>query len=165
MVNSKKIITAIITAITASVLLSGCGKMVKPNIENGYATQYAVSGVEYTIFLSDQIAVAENALMTRISMADSVAEGTYEASKEIENTDEAISKIESLKTGVTTKMPAQGFETDRETILGQIEDSLIALKDYKEALSAGSKNDIKSCAESMRACYLALSGEANVLYE
>ena len=98
-------------------------------------------------------------------MANSVADGTYEASKEIENTEEALSKIESVKTEVLTTMPAQGYETDRQTMLDQIEDVRLVLENYKSSLSSESKQDLKSCAEEMKACYVALSGEANVLYE
>ena len=156
----------LITIVLATAFCTvGCGKMVKPDRGNGYSTQYALSAVEYTVFLSEQTAVVENVLVTRLSMANSVADGTYEASKEIENTEEALSKIESVKTEVLTTMPAQGYETDRQTMLDQIEDVRLVLENYKSSLSSESKQDLKSCAEEMKACYVALSGEANVLYE
>lgn len=154
-----------VLAAAAAVLLGGCGKMVKPDRENGYATSYAMSAVEYAIFMSEETAVLENVLTTRLSMANSVLNGTYEAAKEAENASEALSKIESLKTAVMTTMPAQGYESDRDALLNCIEDARLVMENYESALTDGRTSDLKSIAEEMKAAYLAASGEANVFYE
>ena len=161
----KKIVC--ISLIAASVLLAqtGCGKMELANPEDGYSTNYALSAIEYNIFLNKQIGVAENVLATRLSMANSVAGGTYEPEKEIVSAEEAISKIEDIKDEITVTMPATNYENDRQNALDLIEDSLLVLNDYLDALNSNDQERIETCAVQMKDCYIALSGEANAYYE
>ena len=72
-----------IGAILMASSFTGCEKIQSSSPEDGYNTDVAMSAVEYSIFLSKQISVLENVLTTRMAMADSVANGTYECSKEI----------------------------------------------------------------------------------
>lgn len=151
--------------ISLAIFLSGCGKIESGSIENGYATEFAMSAVEYSIFINKQISSAENILFTRMSMADNVMDGVYEISKEIENIDEAISKMDAILEETTITMPATNYETDRQSILNLMEDAKLALEDYKEVLESGSYSRLEAYANQLKACYVALSGEANVYYE
>lgn len=157
--------TALALILVMAASLVGCGKMTKPDRENGYATQYAMSAAEYTIFLSEETAVLENVLSTRMATAKNVIDGTYDPAKEIENVEEATSKIVSLQTAVLTTMPAQGYESDREALLGHVEDAKQILERYGEALASRDVTTVASLAEEMKSTYVAASGDANVFYE
>ena len=144
---------------------SGCAKIQSASPEDGYNTDYAMSAVEYTIFLNKQISVASNILFTRMSMAGSVADSDYEAEKEIQSTQEAISKMEAVKDEVTVTMPAASLETDRQNILDLLEDSLNALNTYQEHLQNGELDKLDNSAIELKNCFTALSGEANTYYQ
>lgn len=151
--------------ISISILGSGCEKIQSSLPEDGYNTDVAMSAVEYSIFLSKQISVIENILMTRMTMADSVANGSYNSSLEIANTEEAISKISAVKDELYVTMPAQSFDTDRQTILDLVEDALDILIEYQNNLKNSSMTAIKNSGVKMKNCMLALSGEANAYYQ
>lgn len=161
--KKKKIACLIIGSFMTIASITGCAKIESSSPEDGYNTAYAMSAVEYTIFMSKQITVAENVLFTRFSMIDSVQDGTYETSKEIQSTEESISKIESIKDEITMTMPATNYESDRQNTLDLMEDARLALEDYLAALQGNGNLD--TCKELLKSCYLALSGEANIYYE
>lgn len=151
--------------IIAACSCSGCEKIKSSSPEDGYNTDVAMSAVEYSIFLSKQISVIENVLMTRMAMADSVADGTYECSKEAQSTMEAISKVTAAKDELTVTMPAQSLDTDRQNILDLTEDALNALNTYLDNLNNNDMEGIKSSALEMKNCMVSLSGEANAYYQ
>lgn len=148
-----------------SIFCSGCEKIQSSSPEDGYNTDVSMSAVEYSIFLSKQISVIENVLMTRMAMAESVANGTYSSSMEIKNTEEAISKVAATKDELYVTMPAQSFDTDRQTILELTEDALDVLIEYQDNLKNNNTSAIKSSGVEMKNCMLALSGEANTYYQ
>lgn len=154
-----------IGAILMASSFTGCEKIQSSSPEDGYNTDVAMSAVEYSIFLSKQISVLENVLTTRMAMADSVANGTYECSKEIQSTEEAISKVSATKDELTVTMPAQSMDTDRQNILDIAEDSLNALNTYLDNLNNNDIEAIKSSSVEMKNCMIALSGEANAYYQ
>lgn len=133
--------------------------------EKGYATYYAMSAVEYNIFLNKQIGVMENILLTRMLMAENVMNGSYPVQSEISNVEESISKAGGIKDEVTVTMPATGYETDRQNALDLIEEARVALVDYLDTLNNGGIKDIESHITQMQACYTALGGEANSYYQ
>ena len=151
--------------LAVAVTFSGCTKIQSSSPEDGYNTDVAMSAVEYSIFLSKQISVLENVLTTRMAMADSIANGTYEVFKEIQSTEEAISKVSAAKDELTVTMPAASMDTDRQNILDLTEDSLNALNTYLSNLNNSDTEGIKSSSLEMKNCMIALSGEANTYYQ
>ncbi len=95
-------------------------------------------------------------------MADKLAEGNYDISSEIENTEQSISKIQDVKDEIFVTLPAENMSSDREAILSILEDSLSALEDYENKLVAGETASLKTSAAEIKNCYIALSGEANI---
>lgn len=153
---------SILICLAGTLALSGCTKIQSSSPEDGYNTEFAMSATEYSIFLSKQIVIAENVLMTRMSMADKLAEGNYDISSEIENTEQSISKIQDVKDEIFVTLPAENMSSDREAILSILEDSLSALEDYENKLVAGETASLKTSAAEIKNCYIALSGEANI---
>lgn len=159
--TGKKLAIGFLAAFTAAAL-PGCAGIEPASPEDGYATSYAMSAVEYTIYLDKQITAVENLLLTRYSCANEVSAGAYSASTELDNTAEDIDKVQTIIDEVTTTMPASGYETDRQNTLDLLEDAKAALEAYQGELSSGSAG---SSAEDLKACYLALSGESNIYYQ
>lgn len=154
--------------LAAAMLLfscGGCGKIESASVKDGYATDYAMSATEYTIFLGKQLTAAENVVFTRFLMAQDVIDGKYETEKELENAEEGLSKISSILDEVTVTMPATGYETDRQNTIDRLADAKAVLEDYVEALEENDKPGMKSEASSMKEICLTLSGEANVYYQ
>ena len=100
---------SILICLAGTLALSGCTKIQSSSPEDGYNTEFAMSATEYSIFLSKQIVIAENVLMTRMSMADKLAEGNYDISSEIENTEQSISKIQDVKDEIFVTLPAENM--------------------------------------------------------
>ena len=153
---------SILICLAGTLALSGCTKIQSSSPEDGYNTEFAMSATEYSIFLSKQIVIAENVLMTRMSMADKLAEGNYDISSEIENTEQSISKIQDVKDEIFVTLPAENMSSDREAILSILEDSLSTLEDYENKLVAGETASLKTSVAEIKNCYIALSGEANI---
>ena len=106
--------------LAVAVTFSGCTKIQSSSPEDGYNTDVAMSAVEYSIFLSKQISVLENVLTTRMAMADSVANGTYEVSKEIQSTEEKsliIWKETVWQKEICLKYSVYSVRSDRTRIL------------------------------------------------
>lgn len=144
---------------------TGCVKIESSSPEDGYNTDVAMSAVEYSIFLSKQISVLENVLMTRMSMAEMGVGSTYDNSVEIKNTEEAISKVTAINNELFVTLPAEGLDTDRQNILNLSEQALDILIDYRDNLKNNDSEALKISATEMKNCMLALSGEANVYYQ
>lgn len=158
----KKLIIIIMCCL--ALPLSGCEKIQYRSDSDEYDTQYAMSAVEYNIFLNEEIGVVENELMTRVIISREIPDD-YERSKEIQNTEESILKVKEIEERVTKTMPATNYESDRQNTIDLIEDARLALEGYREKLENGSASEIKACTEEMKNCYLALGGEANVYYQ
>lgn len=165
-VRKQKILASMLAAYSIFILpIGGCAKIESASPENGYSTYYAMSAVEYNLFLTKEISNLENILMTRLAMAECITDGSYEVAKEIENTEESISKTDAIVEEITVTMPATNYESDRQNALDLAEDASVALSDYLDALNSGSEENIASCASQLKACYIALSGAANSDYE
>lgn len=147
------------------LVIPGCGKITHPSTENGYATDYAMSGTEYTLFLQKQILVLDNILFTRSLMADDVAEGKYEAAKELESAEKSLVSVEAIQNEITKTMPASGYENDRQDAIDIAEDGRVILEDYIEDLKNGDTDAISQNAGKMRESAVAVSGDANQYYE
>lgn len=147
----------------STAFLSGCEEMKLANPDDGYSTEYPMSAIEYTIFLNKEVAVVTNVLFTRASMADRVSKGMYKASKELENAQESLSKMEDIVDELTVTMPAKYYDTDGETTLSLVTDARNILRNYVNDLE--NNNDVESYVEQFKSCYIALGGEANVYYE
>ena len=143
---------------------SGC-KIQSADPQEGFYSEYAMSAVEYSIFLSKQISVVENVLSTRMLMANSVRTGEYSVPSEMSNTEEAISKAVAVRDELSVTRPAIGMETDQDNILELVKDSIEALQNYYDALDKKNKDRIIDAATEMKNCFLALSGEANTYYQ
>lgn len=146
--------------------ISGCTRITRADRKDGFTTDYAMSAVEYTIFLSNQVATIENILMTRISMYYTLADGkgmssSYES--EAKNAEEAILKLASIHTNIETTLPASGYESDRENFLRLTGEAEVVLNDYMKALKGD--GSLSAAGNAMKECYLSISGEANVVYE
>lgn len=161
--EGKRKILLYMTGIIIAVSTVGCTEIAPSSPEDGYNTYYPMSVVEYTIFMSKQITVAENILFTRISMTDVVQDNTYSVSSEVTNTEEAISKLKAIRDETSMTMPAKTYETDHQNTLSLMNEAVSALEIYLSTLENG--EDLNSCSEVIKASYLALSGEANIYYE
>lgn len=162
----KKLVSIICLSTYCSLYLTGCGvKFTRADVEKGYSTMYAMSAAEYTIFMSKNVSVASNLLVTRISMADKVADGDYPASSEIQNTEECLSKMQSVIDDVTVTMPAQGYESDRENLLDLLNEAYGYIADYETAIEEKDKSKIKDLRDKMSASFAAIGGTANVAYQ
>lgn len=158
----KKILCSIL--ISGTLLCQGCAKIESADPKDGYSTNYAMTAVEYSIFLNKQIGVVENVLMTRMLIAGNVGDGKYGLQNEINSTEESIEKTGEAIDEVTVMMPATGYETDRQNVLDLMEDARLVLEDYLKTLNSGG-TDIQEHIDQMEACYVALSGEANSYYK
>lgn len=160
-------LTVLLAAATAMIInCCGCTKIGPGDPEGGYSTTYPLSAVDYNIFISKQISIASNVLMTRMEMAKSISsgEGEVDIGSEIDNTDEAITKMQTIRGEVSITMPAITYETDHTTTLALIDDSVDALNSYKSALEEKDSEKVADCAEQIKNCVIALTGEANAYY-
>lgn len=148
----------------AVVTASGCERIKPKEPGDGWSTETSMSAVEYSMFLSGEISTVDNVLMTRISMAKSVMDEAYETDKEIQNTEESISKVASVVDEITMTMPAVDYESDRQNVLDLTEDARLALVKYKEQLEAGNIKDLDSNIEELKGCMIALGGAVNQVY-
>ncbi|WP_368189048.1 hypothetical protein [Blautia sp. 1033sp1_1033st1_G9_1033SCRN_220408] len=155
----------IIGTILIAYSVTGCEKITSSSPEDGYNTDVAMSAVEYSIFLTKQISVIENVLTTRMAMAESIAAGTDECSKEIQRTEDAISKVSAAKDEIAVTMPAQSMDTDRQNILDITEDALNVLNTYLDNLKNSDATAAKESSIEMKNCIIALTGEANAYYQ
>ena len=161
----KKKTLLLLTAAMSVLVIGGCGKIIHPSPEDGYATDYAMSATEYTLFLQKQILVLNNVMFTRSLMADDVANGKYEAEKELQSAESSLDQVETLQDEITAAMPASGYETDRQDTIDLAEDARNILEDYIENLKNNDTSGIKQNAVEMRECSIAVSGNANQYYE
>lgn len=152
-------------SIMALLTCSGCEKIESSSPEDGYNTDVAMSAVEYSIFMSKQISVIENVLMTRAVMAENIADGTYDISAEIQNVNESISKVVATQNELLVTMPAQSLDTDRQNILDLTDDAINVLIAYRDDLGSNDLQAMKTAAAEMKSCMMALSGEANAYYQ
>ena len=161
----KKILIGII--ICCFIGVSGC-EPIKPTttLEEGtYTTDTAMTAEEYSIYLSKEIAVAENVLSTRIIMAERVAAGKLEANKELDDAEESLSKVEAVVKELQITMPAQTYESDRTNTLTLLDEAKTALENYIEHLKNNDSDAISTDATDLKNSYLALAGNANAEYE
>lgn len=145
----------------SAAFVSGCGKMENASPEDGYSTDFAMSAIEYSLFLNKEITAAENILFTRYLCAKDLGTDAGATEAELESASEAASKIASIIDEVTVTMPATGYEGSRQDALDLMEDAKAALEGYIDGLKAGGPAD----ADALQSCCLALSGEANVYYQ
>ena len=149
--------------LSASLMLGGCEQMALSDPKNGFNTDYAMSALEYSLFTNKELTVVENELLTRISMAKEIKPGSYKRTEESENTLESIDKVQDILDELTVTRPAVNYESDRESTIRLVKNALDALNMYNEALLSG--GDVSDSAASMQACFIAITGEANVYYE
>lgn len=140
--------------------VSGCAKIKSASPKDGYSTDFAMSAIEYSLFLNKEITAAENILFTRYLCAKDLGTDAGAAEAELESAAEAASKVASIIDEVTVTMPATGYEDGRQNALDLMEDAKAALDGYIAGLEAGEPAD----ADALQSCCLALSGEANVYY-
>lgn len=164
MISDKQIKLVMLLTCISIVCISGC-KIQSADPQNGYYSDYAMSAVEYSIFISKQVSVVENVLSTRMSMASSVGSGDYSVPAEMDNTQEAISKVIAVRDELSVTRPAVGMETDMKNILSLVNDSIDVLQDYHDALNNKDKDEIKKTVTELKNCFIALSGEANTYYQ
>lgn len=160
-----KRILLFILAVIIVIGSCGCGKIEHPSGEDGYATDYAMSTVEYTLFLQKQLLVLDNILFTRSLMADDVAAGKYEAAKELESAKNSLEQVQTIQNEITATMPASGYDADRQDAIDISEDAKLILEDYIENLGNNYTVGIEQNAEQMRTSAVAASSNANQYYE
>ena len=146
-------------------LLSGCMTIGPAKSTKNYSTMTAMSAVEYTTFISKEIATVNNQLVTRLSMATSVLDGTYDPVKEKQNAEESLEKVSAVIDEVTVTMPAKTYGTDRQNTLDLMNDAKVALEEYILALDQNDVLMISTCVSDFKATCIALSGEANADYQ
>lgn len=162
---STKKCAAACMAVWMPLSLAGCTKFEPADVQDGYSTDFSRSTVEYTIYMSDKVATATNILYTRMISAANVIKGTCPAELELENTKEAVSKMQELIDTLTTTMPPQQYETDRQTLLDQFGQAKTYLEDYQAHLENGDTGSISSDISLMEAAALSFGGEANAAYK
>lgn len=159
-----------IAMISACTLLSifsmtGCTKFHKADIKEGYSTTYSMSPTEYTIYISKETSAASNILYTRLTMASKTITNSYPADDEIENAEDAVDKMQEIIDNVTTTMPPQEYESDRQIFLDQLEQAKEYLENYKEDLTNQDTDAIESDITLLESAFLALGGESNIAYK
>ena len=145
--------------------LTGCTKFHIADPEEGYATMFSLTPTEYTIFVSKETSTAANILYTRVVMGEKVLSGSYPREDEIMNAEEAISKMQSVVDNVTTTMPPQEYESDRQSFLDQLEQAKTYLEDYKTHLEDQDTTALSTDITLLESAFLSLGGEANVAYK
>ncbi len=163
--NMQKAVVSFLALLLAAVPAAGCARATVADPEDGYATDYAMGALEYSLLVTKELSVAENELSTRMIMAKSILDGSYETGKEISNTEESIKKVQEAQNVLLTTMPATTYESDRQNALDLLEDALLAMSGYETALKLGDSASVEAYAAEMRACFVAISGEANAEYE
>lgn len=167
--NFKPSIILLSSLIIVGTLLNGCSssknviKRTQPEEGEDYTTQFAMSGIEYELFITKEIGVVENLLVTRMMGAMNIKNKKGATNNEINNVTEDLSKLEDIIEDVTFTMPAKDYESDTSNLLLLLNESKDALETYKTALENGS--DMSDSIQKLQACYLALGGEANSYYE
>ena len=160
----RPVIAAAIILLLAS---SGCKRVQRTFPDErtgGYTTEFAMSALEYALFIQKEIGVAQNVLFTRMVAAESIRDGKGATEGELSLVTEAVSKLDDVIQDVTYTMPAQDYETDREALLLTLGEERTVLKSYGEYLET-KEGDIEDIVSDMEACYNALTGEANTFYE
>lgn len=155
---------ALLTCVAACAL-SGCS-IERADPKDGYSTEYPVTALEYNLFISKEIGVVENQLITRIMAADKLFTGGIpDFPTEKEAAEESVNKVAEIRDEIIVTMPAKEYESDRESTLNLVEDALTALEAYQDALESADETMINDAASDMEMSYIALSGEANNYYE
>ena len=131
-------VSLVLGAVTS---ITGCTKFHYADVKDGYATDYPLSPTEYTIYVS------------------------YPWEDETENAEEAVSKMQSIVDGVTTTMPPESYESDRQAFLDQLEQAKTYLEDYQSHLENRDTAAIKSDITLFESSFLSLGGDANIAYE
>lgn len=152
-------------AVIMALSVTGCTKFHTADVKDGYSTDFSRSPAEYSIYMSDKVATATNILYTRLTMASNVLRGSYPWETEISNTEEAVTKMQELIDTLTTTMPPQEYESDRQTLLDQFGQAKTYLEGYKGHLENKDENSISSDISLMEAAALAFGGEANATYK
>lgn len=147
-----------------AITMTGCTEIKNADPENGYATEYPMSAIEYNIFLNKEIGVIENVLITRITAAQNLSMGGA-IDLEIRNTKEGIDKITDIKNELIVTVPAIDQESDHETVLQNAVEALSALEAYLEVLQNDNIGNLDTIMNRMSNIYLSLSGEANSYYK
>ena len=161
-----KKITGMLLCVTLSAgILTGCTKFHTADPEDGYATMFSLSPTEYAIFVSEQTSTAANILYTRFVMASRVLDGSYPWEDEAANAEEAVSKMQEVVDNVTTTMPPQTYESDRQSFLDQLEQAKTYLDDYKTHLETRDSVGITSDISLLESAFLALGGESYAVYK
>lgn len=155
-------VSLVLGAVTS---ITGCTKFHYADVKDGYATDYPLSPTEYTIYVSKETSAASNILYTRMAMASKVIAGSYPWEDETENAEEAVSKMQSIVDGVTTTMPPESYESDRQAFLDQLEQAKTYLEDYQSHLENRDTAAIKSDITLFESSFLSLGGDANIAYE
>ena len=165
MKKTKPIVFIVLPAL-AVFLLSGCeARIERPRVSNGYSTLYAQSGVEYSIFLTKEIAAVCNVLTTRAAVAEEISRGEYGISSEKDNVETSLTTLEDILNSLVTTMPAQDYEDDRQNLIDMVSDTIDHVKEYRSALEDGDVEKAGEYAETLEADYTAISGLSLPVYE
>ena len=142
----------------------GCStKMNRPDPENGFSTEYPMSAAEYSIYLTQESASLTNILLTRITIGQSIMNGTENIETEITNTESALEKITYIRESLSTTMPADYYSDEYTNMVRLSKEAYDSIKEYLECLKNGS--DITSAVEKMQGCYSEIGGEPNLIYK
>ena len=126
----------LITGIACATVLSGCEKVAPADPASGtYATQQRMTAIEYNAFLSKQVGVFTNQLMTRITIIQGKTAASYTAERTL--AEASRDEMQKAMDSVMTAYPAEGDDENRMALLEAMQIAIDDMDSYIADINAG----------------------------
>lgn len=135
MYNKTILLTAVIFCLT-SYALFGCGEVRPADVSEGtYATQQRMTAIEYNLFISKQITVFTNQLMSRIAIIHGEEKMSYP--QELNLAKSSRREMQEALDSVITAYPSTGDDENRKTTISAMQGAIDDMDKYIEAVEKG----------------------------
>ena len=146
---------------TIAIALCGCSNYVPvenyDDADNSYYADTAQTELEYKLFVNKKIAPVLSKIIEHASTALNVAKNEYDAQQEIENVETSIELIKRNREEFSSMRAAQGYESVRENVIRNMDETIKMLYEYKNTLNGSGSDDIKSFSIKLKNIYTVLS--------
>ena len=133
--NKTILLTAVIFCLT-SYALFGCGEVRPADVSEGtYATQQRMTAIEYNLFISKQITVFTNQLMSRIAIIHGEEKMSYP--QELNLAKSSRREMQEALDSVITAYPSTGDDENRKTTISAMQGAIDDMDKYIEAVEKG----------------------------
>lgn len=151
--------SAILT--TIAITLCGCNNYVPvenyDDADNSYYADTAQTELEYKLYINKKIAPVLSKIIEHASTALNIAKGEYDAQQEITNVDTSIELIKRNREEFSSMRAAKGYESVRENVIRNMDETLKTLYEYKNSLNGSGSEAIKNFSIKLKNIYTVLS--------